>query len=810
MERKEEHGKKDYLVRMFGVAGDAELDAGSPWLSLFLHDRLLAVINGYLGVFSKLNAVDVWNTVPVVHDGADQGSQRWHRDPEDSRLVKVFLYLSDVDAGAGAMQYVAHSRRGDRYGSLWPQKFPAGNYPPAGALERIVDPRDRIDCSGPSGTLLLVDTCGFHRGGRATTARRVLATSIHTTPASPWPASLPGVRRRRERGAHRGATVGGHSLLTTPPARPRVAHVITRLIVGGAQENTLASVVELRRRGRFDADLILGPTHGPEGTLVPEARRLGVEPRLIRSLRREVNPLLDPVALGALTLMFRRDRYDIVHTHSSKAGVLGRIAACAARVPAIVHTVHGWGFNDRQPLLVNKTFTEAERWCAGFTDALVTVTPRDTEVGLALGIGRPAQYTTIRSGIDIAHFRTPRWSRQQVRGDLGLPADAPVVVGIMRLVPQKAPLDFIEAAGRLLREVPDARVLIVGDGPLRQQAEARCRTLRIRDRVVFTGLRTDVPDLLAAADVLGLASLWEGLPRVIPQAMAGRPARGGHCGGRKRRSGRRRRYGHSRSAARPGRPRYSTGGGACGSGPRGGDGSGRTGSGRRIQRRPDGERPRGAVFTLHRVEGPMRLTLVIGSLRCGGAERVLTSLANGWRRDGHAVTPGHAAGRPRVTLLSARSRRVARAARRVPPLATRTRRRRDQRRSRAGVAGSLPAVPARRDRELPHHHQRAGAAGRRGAPGAGDRVGTHPPRALPAARRLALAPEAALPARERCRRPDRPCNRLVPRTDAITRRRDSEPGRATRSRGPPEDSSGRPRGRARGRAGSLARRGSTC
>ena len=314
--------------------------------------------------------------------------------------------------------------------------------------------------------------------------------------------------------------MGRHSPLSTPPARPRVAHVITRLIVGGAQENTLASVVELRRRGRFDADLILGPTYGPEGTLVPEARRLGVEPRLVRSLRREVNPLLDPVALGALTLMFRRGRYDIVHTHSSKAGVLGRIAARAANVPAIVHTVHGWGFNERQPPLVNKTFTAAERWCARFTSALVTVTPRDTAVGLALGIGRPAQYTTIRSGIDVARFRTPRRSREQVRGELGLPTDAPVVVSVMRLAPQKAPLDVIDATGWLLREIPDAQLLIVGDGPLRQRVEARCRTLQIRDHCVFAGLRTDVPDLLAASDVLALASLWEGLPRVIPQAMA--------------------------------------------------------------------------------------------------------------------------------------------------------------------------------------------------------------------------------------------------------------------------------------------------
>ena len=302
--------------------------------------------------------------------------------------------------------------------------------------------------------------------------------------------------------------------------RPRVAHVITRLIVGGAQETALALVVELRRRGRFDADLILGPTYGPEGSLVPAAREQGVEPHLVWSLRREVNPLLDPVALGALTLLFRRGRYDIVHTHSSKAGVLGRIAARAARVRAIVHTVHGWGFNDRQPFLVNRTFTAAERWCAGFTDALVTVTPRDTEVGLALDIGRPAQYTTIRSGIDVAHFRTPRRSREQVRAELGLAPAAPVVASVMRLAPQKAPLDFVDAAGRLLREVRDARILIVGDGPLRQAAEARCRALGIRERVVFTGLRTDVADLLAASDVLALASLWEGLPRVIPQAMA--------------------------------------------------------------------------------------------------------------------------------------------------------------------------------------------------------------------------------------------------------------------------------------------------
>ena len=290
--------------------------------------------------------------------------------------------------------------------------------------------------------------------------------------------------------------------------------------MGGAQENTLASVVELRRRGRFDADLILGPTYGPEGSLVPAAREQGVEPRLVRTLRRDVNPVLDAVALVSLTRVFRRRRYDLVHTHSSKAGVLGRLAARLARVPLVVHTVHGWGFNDRQRPIVQRSYAALERWCAGFTDALVTVTPRDTEVGLGLGIGKPALYMTIRSGIDIAHFGKPARSREEVRTRLGLAAHHRVAVSVMRLVPQKAPLDVVEAAGRLLREVPDARVLIVGDGPLRAAVEERCRALEIDDRVVFTGLRPDVPDLLAASDVLVLSSLWEGLPRVIPQAMA--------------------------------------------------------------------------------------------------------------------------------------------------------------------------------------------------------------------------------------------------------------------------------------------------
>ena len=198
----------------------------------------------------------------------------------------------------------------------------------------------------------------------------------------------------------------------------------------------------------------------------------------------------------------------MVHTHSSKAGILARLAARIASVPVVVHTVHGWGFNDRQRPLVRNAYVSLERWCARFTDALITVTPRDAERGLSIGIGQPGLYTTIRSGIDIARFEASRQRREAVRAELGLAKGDRVVISVMRLTPQKAPLDLIDAVARLVRDVPDARVVIVGDGPLRNAVETRRRELGLGERLILTGIRRDVPELLSAADVLALSSLW--------------------------------------------------------------------------------------------------------------------------------------------------------------------------------------------------------------------------------------------------------------------------------------------------------------
>ncbi|RLC78504.1 MAG: glycosyltransferase family 1 protein, partial [Chloroflexi bacterium] len=296
-------------------------------------------------------------------------------------------------------------------------------------------------------------------------------------------------------------------------------HIITRLIVGGAQENTMLTAV-LLDPSRCAVDVVSGPQTGSEGSLIEEFRTrdipLTIEPALVR----EINPLKDLLALFRLTRFIRRGRYTIVHTHSSKAGILGRWAAYLAGTPIIVHTVHGWGHHDRQSPLVRRSYILLERVTQRITDKLIVVSPRNIEKGLADGIGTPEKYITIRSGIELDRFRRPSRSREDVRAELGIPVDSAVVGTVTRLSPQKAPLDFLDAAAHVAAQQPNVHFVIVGDGPLRADVEAQVVTLKLTERIHLTGLRRDVPDLLHSFDIFALSSLWEGLPRVLPQAMA--------------------------------------------------------------------------------------------------------------------------------------------------------------------------------------------------------------------------------------------------------------------------------------------------
>jgi glycosyltransferase involved in cell wall biosynthesis len=305
--------------------------------------------------------------------------------------------------------------------------------------------------------------------------------------------------------------------------RIKVLHIITRLVLGGAQQNTMITASRLDPE-RFEVMLISGPQTGPEGEIIGEVRRRGIRLRILRQLVREINPFKDLVALARLYLMIRSEGFDIVHTHSSKAGILGRLAARMAQVPVIVHTVHGWGFHDEMWTPQRWFFIRLERWAAAFSDKLIVVSEAARKKGLREGIASPEQFVKIYSGIDSQGFDCPGIDPAGKRRELGIPLDAPLVGTIGRLSPQKAPGDLLAAAQKVVQAVPQARFLIVGDGPLRNEVEESIKAMGLSGNVVLTGIRNDAAEILALFDVFVLASLWEGLPRVIPQAMAaGKP-----------------------------------------------------------------------------------------------------------------------------------------------------------------------------------------------------------------------------------------------------------------------------------------------
>jgi glycosyltransferase involved in cell wall biosynthesis len=191
-----------------------------------------------------------------------------------------------------------------------------------------------------------------------------------------------------------------------------------------------------------------------------------------------------------------------------------------AGVPVIVHTVHGWSFHNHMAPRVRNTYIYLEKLAARFTDAMVVVAQPDIEKGLRQGIGRRDQYRLIRSAIPLDEFDPGLADRARARQTLGLPLAAPVLGNIGRFSAQKNPLEWVQVAGRVAQALPECRFLLVGDGPLRTQVEARLEAEDLKEKVVLPGLRRDVPEMLSAIDVFLLTSLWEGLPRVIPQALA--------------------------------------------------------------------------------------------------------------------------------------------------------------------------------------------------------------------------------------------------------------------------------------------------
>lgn len=243
----------------------------------------------------------------------------------------------------------------------------------------------------------------------------------------------------------------------------------------------------------------------------------------VPALQREINPWRDGMAMLQLFRIMRRHRFDLVHTHTSKGGFLGRLAARMAGTPAILHTVHGFAFHEMTPPLRYGLYILLEKLAAGCCDRIISVNQEDRQKAVNCGIAAPEKILTIYNGIDAGRFNQV-YQRDRLRHELGT-AEGEYLVGMVaRLAPSKAPLDFIHAAHHVLSCRGDVKFVLVGDGPLRGEIEQEIERLGLGKRVVLTGFRTDIPAILSAMDVFVLTTLWEGMPIAALEAMAmGKP-----------------------------------------------------------------------------------------------------------------------------------------------------------------------------------------------------------------------------------------------------------------------------------------------
>lgn len=306
----------------------------------------------------------------------------------------------------------------------------------------------------------------------------------------------------------------------------RVAHIITRMIIGGAQENTLYNCLDLASDFGDDVLLITGPAIGPEGQLLEQGRAGGLKVAMIDSLRRAIQPVQDWRAYREIKQTVREFNPEVVHTHSAKAGFLGRAAAWNLQVPAVIHTVHGAPFHPYQSAFARLAFIALEKWAARRCHHMISVADAMTDLMVAAKVAPRDKFSTIYSGMDVEPFRSCNQFRHAARTELGIAPDEVVFGKIARLFHLKGHEYLITAAERVVRANPKCRFLLVGDGILRAQFERDIASLGLKEHFIFTGLVPPerIPFYLSAMDALVHTSLREGLARTLPQALiAGKP-----------------------------------------------------------------------------------------------------------------------------------------------------------------------------------------------------------------------------------------------------------------------------------------------
>lgn len=303
--------------------------------------------------------------------------------------------------------------------------------------------------------------------------------------------------------------------------KARVLHIITRLISGGADENTIYSAEGLDR-DRYEVDLAAGEPS--EADVIARLRRT----RFLRipHLQRELRPVKDALAFRETVELLRAGRYDLVHTHEAKAGIIGRLASWHCGVPKVVHTLHGITFHRHLSPIHRYLYLALERLAAKATDVFISVGEDLRRTYLAHGVGEPFQHVVIRSGFDLEPFfraaEEKPAHRRKLRERLGLSPQTPVIGTAARLEPRKGVQYFLEAAVELSRRHRHLHFAVAGRGPFEAELRRQAAKASLEDRVHFLGHVREIESFLAGLDVFVLSSLWEGLPRAIVQARATR------------------------------------------------------------------------------------------------------------------------------------------------------------------------------------------------------------------------------------------------------------------------------------------------
>jgi glycosyltransferase involved in cell wall biosynthesis len=294
----------------------------------------------------------------------------------------------------------------------------------------------------------------------------------------------------------------------------RVLQVITRLVTRGASRH----VIDLARSldpTKFEVEIAAGQSEAHERSVWDDAAATGLRCHRVEHLQREISPWADLQAFRELSQVIRRHPYDIVHTHISKSGLLGRFAARRSDVPVIAHTYHGMASEITGQGMRPAILRRCERACARFTDAKISISERIVERVAEAGISEADTIHVIHNGIDLTHFRPVSDTE---RPDALPPG--PVIGTVGSLTQEKSTIDLLRVAAKLAPQIDDLQICIVGDGALRQDLEQQAQILGIADRTLFTGAVDDVRPWLAVFDVFVLPSNSEGLPGALMEAMA--------------------------------------------------------------------------------------------------------------------------------------------------------------------------------------------------------------------------------------------------------------------------------------------------